>query len=116
MTKNRKHRRDAPATPLVIALDQNDAVKDAVKQSADELMVINAVLKQEIPDDAQTGDLSAALQKTDDLKERIQDSAEELAQVNQLLAQEIDERTALEQELAQTQAALAQAQNESPAA
>ncbi len=95
--------------PLVHALDQNDSIKEIVKQSADELLVINAVLKQEIPDHSQTGDIAQALQKTDQLEVRIQESAEDLAQVNQLLQQEIAEREHLESELAATQAALAKA-------
>ncbi|WP_092001590.1 hypothetical protein [Polaromonas sp. OV174] len=96
-------------TPLERALDQNEAVKDTVAQSADELLVINTVLKQEIPDQLQTGEVAQALQKTDQLEIRIQASAEDLAQVNQVLEQEIDERASLEKELKKTKAALAQA-------
>ncbi|MDW5441333.1 hypothetical protein [Polaromonas sp. SM01] len=96
-------------TPLERALDQNAAVKDTVAQSADELLVINTVLKQEIPDDLQSGEVAQALQKTDLLETRIQSSAEDLAQVNQVLEQEIDERASLELELKKTKAALAQA-------
>ena len=100
----------SPAPPLMHALDQNAAVKVAVKQSADELLVINAVLKQEIPDDVQTGDVAQALQKTDELESRIQESAEDLAQVNQLLEQEVGERAGMERELAATKVALAEAE------
>jgi C4-dicarboxylate-specific signal transduction histidine kinase len=96
-------------SPLAAALDQNDAVRETVKQSADELLVINAVLKQEIPDHVQTGEVVEALQRTDALEERIQESVDELAQVNQVLEQEIDERMDLERELAAAKAALAQA-------
>ena len=102
-------------TPLERALDQNDAVKEAVGQSADELLVINAVLKQEIPGAVQTGEVAQALQKTDALESRIQDAAEELAEVNQVLEQEIDERADLERELAATKAELAQAKGQQPA-
>lgn len=100
--------------PLVLALDQNDAIKDVVKHSADELLVINAVLKQQIPDHAQTGDIAQALQQTDELESRIQESADELAQVNQLLEQEIHERADLERELVRTKTALAQAKSRRP--
>jgi hypothetical protein len=41
----------AATKPLAQALDRNEAVQETVRQSADELLVINAVLKQEIPDD-----------------------------------------------------------------
>jgi hypothetical protein len=54
----------APAeTPLERALGQNEAVKDTVEQSAAELLVINAVLKQEVPPHIQTGEVAQALQK-----------------------------------------------------
>ena len=100
------------AAPLVRALDQNEAVKDTVEQSANELLVINAVLKQELPKEMQAGEVAQALRKTDELETRIHDSAEDLAQVNQVLAQEIDERADLERELVRTKAELAQAKSE----
>ncbi len=96
-------------TPLQRALDQNVAVKDTVEQSAAELLVINTVLKQEIPPHVQTGDVAQALEKTDALETRIQESAEDLAQVNEVLEQQIGERADLERELEDTKAALAEA-------
>lgn len=102
----------ATPTPLARALDQNETVKEAVEQSADELLVINTVLKQEIPDHVQTGEVAQALQKTDELETKINDAAQELAQVNEALAQEIDERADLERELAATKAALIQARDQ----
>ncbi|MES2398664.1 MAG: hypothetical protein V4573_01660 [Pseudomonadota bacterium] len=103
-----------PTRPLLKALDQNDGVKKVVKQSADELLVINAVLKKGIPDQAQTGDVAQALQKTEDIEDTIQESAESLAEVNQLLEHEVDERISLERELLATQTALARANKELP--
>ena len=100
----------AASTSLELALDQNETIQDTVEQSAAELVVINAVLKQEVPDHVQTGEVALALQKTDELETRIQLSAQELAHVNQALRQEITERAALEHELAATQAELIQAQ------
>jgi hypothetical protein len=102
-------------TPLKRALDENESVKASVEQSAAELMVINTVLKQEIPPEVQTGDVAQALEKTDALETRIQESAEDLAQVNEVLEQQIDERADLERELANTKAALAKATGRSPA-
>lgn len=99
-------------TPLARALEQNEAVQTIVEQSAAELVVINAVLKQEIPGHIQTGDVAHALQRTDELETKIHDTAQELAQVNEVLAQEIDERVGLEQELAYTKAALVQARDQ----
>ncbi|MGV8805192.1 MAG: hypothetical protein ACWA6Y_09540 [Polaromonas sp.] len=107
----------APTSPTLLqqALDQNESVHETVEQSAAELVIINAVLKQEIPQTAQTGDVAQALQKTDELESRIQSSADELAQVNQTLKQEISERADLERQLADTQAALQDAQDALPA-
>ena len=101
-------------TPLTRALDQSEAVKDAVEHSADALLVISTVLKQEIPSYFQTGDVAQALQKTDALECKINDTAQELAQVNEMLAQEIDERAELERELVATKAALERAIHPSP--
>lgn len=81
-----------------------------MKQSSAELFVINAVLKQEIPEYVQTGDVAQALQKTGELEGKIQESAEDLAHVNELLEQEIGERADVERELAATKAALARAE------
>ena len=96
-------------TPLERALEQNETAQGIVEQSAAELVVIHAVLKQELPDHMQTGDVAHALQRTDELEMKISDTAQELAQVNEVLAQEIGERVDLERELAATKAALAQA-------
>jgi len=102
-------------TPLERALDQNEIVKDAVVNSADELLVINTVLKHKIPGHVQTDEVAQALQKGDELEDRIQESAESLAQVNQALALEIAQRAELERELAAARAALAQSQDPRPA-
>ena len=99
-----------PPPPLARALDRNETVQDTVEESAAELVVINAVLKQEIPDHLQRGEVAQALQKTDELEGRIHDTAQDLAEVNKLLAQEIDERGDLERELAATKAVLASVQ------
>ena len=94
-------------TPLARALEQNEIVLNSVEQSATELVVINAVLKKEIPDPVKIGDVAQALQKTDELEAKINETAQELAQVNEVLEQEVDERADLERELAATKAALA---------
>ena len=102
----------ATSRPIDRAREKNEAVQESVEQSAHELLVINTVLKQELPDHVQTGEVAQALEKSDALEERIQESAEELAEVNQALEQEIGEREELERELAETKAALAEATGE----
>lgn len=101
------------STPLGRAREKSEAAQESVEHSAQELLVINAVLKQELPDHVQTGDVAQALEKSDALAERIQESADDLAEVNQALQQEIGERVELERELAETKAALAEATGES---
>ncbi len=103
----------AAQTQLARALDQNETVKDVVEQSAAELVVINAVLKQEIPDHVQVDEVAQALIKTDELENRITETAQDLAEVNEVLAQEIDQRADLERELAATKAQLEKARKQS---
>lgn len=100
------------ATALGRAREKNEAVQESIESSAQEMMVINAVLKQELPYSVQTGEVAQALEKSDALEERMQESAEELAEVNQALEQEIGDRVELERELAETKAALAEATGE----
>ena len=102
-----------PPTPLKRALEQNETALDSVAQSASELVVIHAVLTQEIPDDLQVGEIAHALERTDALETKISDAAQELAHVNEVLAQQIDELADLERELAETKAALVEAKDPS---
>lgn len=101
----------APSGELEKALAQNEGVKEKVDAVADDLLIINAVLKQEIPAQAQTGDVAQALEKHVELEDQVQQCAEELQAVNEVLAEEIVEREKLERELAATQAALAAQQS-----
>ena len=94
------------ATALARALEHNESIQETVEQSAAELCMISTVLKQEVPAQAQTGDVAQALQKADEIENRIQSSAEELAHVNQLLKDELKAREELERQLALTQARL----------
>ena len=98
-----------PQTPLDRAIDHAGSVKEAVKDSADELFMVNTVLKQEIPPPLRVGDVAQALKKTDELENRMQASAGELAEVNRLLKEEISERHVLEQALTAAHTALSKA-------
>ena len=99
------------ASPLAQAREQNEAVKETVEQSAAELLLINAVLEHELPLQVKKGDVAQALKKADELQTRIDESAADLAEVNDLLLQEADARADLEQELADTKAALTRAES-----
>ncbi len=95
--------------PLVKALERNDAVEESIKQSADELMLVNAVLKTEVTVHAHSEDVAVALEKVDSINEVMVESAQDLAAVNQLLEEEIDERIELERKLLVTEKALEKA-------
>jgi hypothetical protein len=96
--------------PLIQALAQNDAVQSTVEHSADELLMVNAVLQKNITDEALSHDVAIALQKSENIGDAIAESADELQAVNELLEHEVDERISLERELLATKAALAKAQ------
>lgn len=92
------------AGTLQHALDQNESAKVKVEQSASELVVINAVLKQEVPHQALPGEVAEALKKTDKLEVKLTQAVQELEEVNQTLAEQIDQREDLERELAEVKA------------
>ena len=96
------------------ALDHNEAVQEAVEQSAAELCVVNAVLLREVPDDVQTGEIAQAIQRTEEIENRMQASACDLARVNQVLKEEISARTDLERQLASAQAELSHVHAQPP--
>ena len=90
----------AKHSPLLMkALHRNEAAKGKIEQTAEELVVINAVLKQEIPEEVQTGEVAKALDKTDRLEAKINETAKDLAEVNKTLAEEIDHRIEIETEI-----------------
>ncbi len=93
----------ASATLLEQALAQNEGVKDSLVAVADDLLLVSTVLKQELPDNAQSADVAQALEKHDELETQVQECASELESVNQALASEIGEREKLERALAASQ-------------
>ena len=95
--------------PLTKALERNDAVEESVKQSADELMLVNAVLQSEAPTRAHSEDMAVALEKVDSINDVMQESAQDLEVVNKLLEEEIDERIELARKLLATKTALEKA-------
>jgi hypothetical protein len=90
-------------------MQQNEQVEESLQQSADELMLVNAVLQSEVPSRAHTEDVVVALEKVDNLNEVLQESAQDLAVVHQLLEAEIDERIELERKLLIAEKALKKA-------
>ena len=109
MKKTTSDSNSSTTPPLVKALEKNHSVKKVVKQSADDLLVINAVLEKGIPEQVKKGDLAQALEKTQHIEGTIQTSAEDLVKVNQLLAHEVAERAELQHQLLTTKKALSKA-------
>ena len=95
---------------LAAVLDRNEEIQQTVEQSAGEMVMINAVLKQELPASVQHGEVAQALQKADGIESAIEETALELAEVNQALTEEIGHCKELERQLAAVKSALAQAQ------
>ena len=100
----------ASESRLGSVLEKTETVQELVEQSADELLIVNAVLKKNIPNEARDGDIAQALDMSTDMEEKLQQSASELAQVNDALAHEIEERHRLEKELSTVINALGQSQ------
>ena len=93
--------------PLGEALNQTIEVKEKIEGVGDELLILNTVLKQEIPETLQTGEVAQALEKHEELETIVQECVVDLAEVNEALEEEVALRQKLERQLAQSQAELA---------
>lgn len=83
----------APDAPDVTnALNQNLETAEQIKATAGELMVVHAVLSQQIPTDAMQGDLQAAVERTDQLEQKLNETAEALDKSNKLLQRHISDQ------------------------
>ena len=93
MTDPARPDRAAPATTTIEeALDKNKKATEAVKEAADDLLVVHAVLNEEIPDEARTGPVDQAVEHTREVEKRLSESADQLEDVNTSLEQELDRR------------------------
>ena len=92
------------------ALAQSSEVKEKIEGVGDELLIVNTVLKQEIPSTLQTGDVAQALEKHEELEGIVQECVDDLVEVNEALEEEVARRENLERELARSQAELARSQ------
>lgn len=72
-------------TKLGQALKKNEQVAEEVKEAADELAVVHAVLDTKLPEDAKNGDIATAVAQTDRLEKRLTASGEVLDEVNRTL-------------------------------
>lgn len=86
------------------ALSQSEQVKNKVEECAQELAVVNTVLKEELVEHLPLEDIQEALTQSEKIEEKVQECAEDLHVVNAALAEEITERKKLEQQLVDSEA------------
>jgi diguanylate cyclase (GGDEF)-like protein len=88
------------AKSLTTVLGQSEQVKELVEECAEELVAVNATLKQEAQAPDQSPTVANALLQSEAVEGKVQDAADQLTVVNQALAAEVDARHLLEQQLA----------------
>lgn len=88
-----------PAPLLAKALIQSEQVKNKVAECAEELSLVNTVLKVELDEQGKSEDIQDALQQSEHIEEKVQECADDLHAINTALAQEVRERKKLEQKL-----------------
>lgn len=94
-----------PAPMLTKTLIQSEQVKTKVEECAEELSLVNTVLKVELDEELGTGEIQDVLQQSELIEEKVQECAEDLQTINAALAQEIRERKKLEQKLSDSKGA-----------
>lgn len=82
------------AEPFVIdaiadALDTQKHVAEEIKEVAEELAVVHAVLETQIPGDVNHHDVGEAVARTDALEKRLNESVQALENATQVLEQEV---------------------------
>ncbi len=71
--------------PLTDALDKSKVATEEVKNAADDLAVVHAVLDTKLSDGASDEDVQRAVAETAQVEKRLTKSAEKLDQVNETL-------------------------------
>ena len=83
-------RSSADPEPLVEALDKNKQVATTVREAADELALVHAVLETKLPQDARSADeIARAVAHTDAVEKRLSESGKVLDEVNATLEREV---------------------------
>lgn len=91
------------------ALQKTLGAQEKLEASARELLVVNEVLKQEIPAPViASGEVAAALEKSESVQGDIEQVAEHLDDVSKALAEEVTRRKVAERDLKTTKADLAE--------
>ncbi len=87
------------AESLTNVLGQSEHIEELVKESAEELSSINAVLKQELADHDAMPDVEHALEKSEAVESKVSEASEKLTVVNRALEGEVRERALVEHQL-----------------
>jgi diguanylate cyclase (GGDEF)-like protein len=87
------------AESLTKVIGQSEHVNELVTQSAQELLSVNKVLKNEVGKGHAPPVVENALGKSEAIKDKVQDASEKLSAVNKALTGEVLEREKLEHEL-----------------
>lgn len=88
------------ARSLTRVLDQNEHVKNLVEESAQELMTLNAVLKQDMRAQVPQAELQQAVDKSQAVEKKVLDASAKLSVINVALGDQVNDRLALENQLA----------------
>lgn len=89
-----------PTKSLAQVLNESELVKDMVKESADELALVNVVLHEEFSNQSRMPEVEMALEKSEAIEIKVQEASEKLSAVNHALEEEVKARHLMEQELA----------------
>ena len=68
-------------------LNRNIEVVEQIKNSANELGVVHAVLSTKVPNEGAEGDLQAAVERTSEIEQQLNETAEALDKSNELLSE-----------------------------
>lgn len=80
------------AAPLDEALKKNEEATEEIKEAADDLVVVHAVLDQSAPDGGESADAKEAVAQTREIERRLGKAAEKLDDVNETLRREAESR------------------------
>ena len=93
-------------------LNQNEKIKQNVKQAASELTSVNEVLKQEKKVNIPVQTIQEAITQNEGVEHKVAKAADDLNQVNTELTKEVAERVVIESELADTKTDLAEVRDD----
>lgn len=75
---NNPSRSPKPEQSLEAVLQTNQKVSADVKNAAEELEVVHAVLDSKVPEEVRTGDVGAAIDRTEVLEKKLKESSAQL--------------------------------------